>query len=115
MGVQIRPGEHHEPFESVITALKSEVFPGRPVKDISDTELDASSLKELVVRFKKLVHDRTGKSFPSDPVEQLRGAIGAVFGSWNNERAIVYRQKYNIPNEWGTAGQRAVDGLRQHR
>ena len=103
MGVQIRPGEHHEPFETVITGLKAEVFPGRPVKDISDTELDASSLKELVVRFKKLVHDRTGKTFPSDPLEQLRGAIGAVFGSWNNERAIVYRQKYNIPNEWGTA------------
>ncbi len=103
MGVQTRAGEHHEPFEVVITALKSEVFPGRPVKDISDTELDASSLKELVVRFKKLVRDRTGKDFPSDPYDQLRGAIGAVFGSWNNERAIVYRQKYNIPNEWGTA------------
>ena len=103
MGVQTRPGEHHEPFESVISALKTEVFPNRPLKDISDTELDASSLKELVVRFKKLVHDRTGKDFPSNPYDQLRGAIGAVFGSWNNERAIVYRQKYNIPNEWGTA------------
>src|SRR5476649_2236454 len=101
MGVQILPGEHHEPFESVITALKAEVFPGR--KDVSDTELDASSLKELIVRFKKLVHDRTGRAFPSNPSEQLRGAIGAVFGSWNNDRAIVYRQKYNIPNEWGTA------------
>jgi pyruvate,orthophosphate dikinase len=101
MGVQTRPGEHHEPFETVISALKAEVFPGRT--NVSDTELDASSLKELVVRFKKLVFDRTGKNFPSDPNEQLRGAIGAVFGSWNNDRAIVYRQKYNIPNEWGTA------------
>ena len=101
MGVQTRPGEHHEPFETVISGLKAEVFPGRA--NVSDTELDASSLKELVVRFKKLVRDRTGQDFPSDPQEQLRGAIGAVFGSWNNDRAIVYRQKYNIPNEWGTA------------
>ena len=101
MGVQKRAGEHHEPFEVVIDSLKKEVFPGRT--DVSDTELDASSLKELVLRFKKLVHDRTGKAFPNDPHDQLRGAIGAVFGSWNNERAIVYRQKYNIPNEWGTA------------
>ena len=101
MGVQKRPDEHHEPFEVVIETLKNETFPGR--KGVSDTELDASSLKELVVRFKKLVHDRTGRNFPSDPFEQLRGAIGAVFGSWMNERAIVYRQKYNIPTEWGTA------------
>jgi pyruvate,orthophosphate dikinase len=101
MGVQTRPGEHHEPFEMVITALKEEIFPGR--KHVPDTEMDASSLRELVVRFKKLVRDRTGRDFPSDPHEQLRGSIAAVFGSWNNERAIVYRQKYNIPNEWGTA------------
>jgi pyruvate,orthophosphate dikinase len=101
MGVQTRAGEHHEPFEVVITALKAEVFPGR--KDVSDTELDASSLKELVVRFKKLVRERSGREFPTNPYDQLRGAIGAVFGSWNNDRAIVYRQKYNIPNEWGTA------------
>jgi len=103
MGVQTLPGEHHEPFEAVINALKTEVFPGRPLKDISDTELDASSLKELVVRFKKLIRERTGKDFPSSPYDQLRGAICAVFGSWMNERAVVYRQKYNIPTEWGTA------------
>jgi pyruvate,orthophosphate dikinase len=101
MGVQKRAGEEHEPFEVVIEELKSEVFHGR--KDAPDTELDASSMRELVKRFKALVHDRTGSNFPSDPHEQLRGAIGAVFGSWNNDRAIVYRQKYNIPNEWGTA------------
>ena len=101
MGVQKRADEHHEPFEVVITTLKNEIWPNR--KDVSDTELDASSLKELISRFKKLVHDRTGKSFPSDPREQLRGAIGAVFGSWMNERATVYRNKYNIPTEWGTA------------
>ena len=101
MGVQKRAGEHHEPFEVVIDELKKELFPGR--KDVSDTEIDAAGLKEMVVRFKKLVHDRTGKAFPNDAKAQLRGAVGAVFGSWNNERAIVYRQKYNIPNEWGTA------------
>ncbi len=101
MGVQKRAGEHHEPFEVVITNLKTEVFPGR--HDVSDTELDASSLKVLVERFKALVRERTGSDFPTNPLEQLRGAIGAVFGSWNNERAYVYRNKYNIPYEWGTA------------
>ena len=54
-------------------------------------------------RFKKLVKERTGKAFPNDPWDQLRGAAGAVFGSWMNDRAIVYRRKYNIPAEWGTA------------
>jgi len=101
MGVQRRPGEDHEPFETVIEGLKAELFPGR--QHVADTELDANALKELVVRFKKLVQERTGKTFPSDPWEQLYGAIGAVFGSWNNERAIVYRRKYGIPDEWGTA------------
>jgi pyruvate,orthophosphate dikinase len=101
MGVQKRAGEHHEPFEVVIEQLKKEIFPGR--KDVSDTELDASSLKEMVSRFKKLVRERTGREFPNNPNEQLRGAIAAVFGSWMNERACIYRQKYNIPTEWGTA------------
>ena len=101
MGVQKRADENHEPFEVVIDKLKSEKFPGR--KDVSDTELDAPALREMVERFKKLVHERTGKAFPNDPNEQLRGAIAAVFGSWMNERAVIYRQKYNIPTEWGTA------------
>jgi pyruvate,orthophosphate dikinase len=101
MGVQKREGEDHEPFEVVIEELKSELFPGR--HEVSDTELDAKALKELVLRFKKLVRDRTGKDFPSDPRAQLYGAVGAVFGSWMNERAIIYRRKYNIPSEWGTA------------
>ncbi len=55
------------------------------------------------MRFKALVKERTGKVFPNDPWEQLLGAAGAVFGSWMNDRAIVYRRKYNIPTEWGTA------------
>ncbi|MBU3666662.1 MAG: pyruvate, phosphate dikinase [Chthoniobacterales bacterium] len=101
MGVQKRPGEEHEPFETVIEKLKAELFPGDP--HISDTALDADALKELVKRFKALVRERTGKTFPNNPREQLMGAVGAVFGSWNNERAIVYRRKYNIPHEWGTA------------
>jgi len=101
MGVQKRPGEHHEPFEVVIESLKNETFPGK--KNVPDTELDASSLKELTHRFKKLVRERTGREFPTDPREQLIGAVGAVFNSWMNERACIYRQKYNIPTEWGTA------------
>src|SRR6478609_1733002 len=99
MGVQKRPEEDHEPFETVIHELKHE----RHHTDIDDTKLSVSDLKELVARFKKLVKEQTGKQFPSDPWEQLYGSIGAVFGSWMNDRAIVYRRKYNIPQEWGTA------------
>ncbi|MEX1111085.1 MAG: pyruvate, phosphate dikinase [Chthoniobacterales bacterium] len=101
MGVQKRPGEEHEPFETVIEELKAELFPQDP--HIGDTALDAKALKEMVKRFKALVKERTGKTFPNDPRQQLMGAVGAVFGSWNNERANVYRRKYNIPHEWGTA------------
>src|SRR5215510_9108207 len=99
LGVQKRPDEDHEPFETVIEGLKHE----RYHQDIEDTKLTVEDLKELVVRFKALVKDRVGKSFPSSPWEQLMGAVGAVFGSWMNDRAIVYRRKYNIPSEWGTA------------
>jgi pyruvate,orthophosphate dikinase len=72
-------------------------------QDIEDTKLTVDDLKELVVRFKALVKERAGKQFPSSPWDQLLGAVGAVFGSWMNDRAIVYRRKYNIPTEWGTA------------
>jgi pyruvate,orthophosphate dikinase len=68
-----------------------------------DTELTAEHLKELVEEFKTAIKEKTGHEFPSDPMEQLWGAIGAVFGSWNNERAIVYRKLNNIPADWGTA------------
>ncbi|MFL6519310.1 MAG: pyruvate, phosphate dikinase [Chthoniobacterales bacterium] len=100
MGVQKREGEDHEPFESVIEHFKDERYDRH---DIDDSKLDAADYQELVSRFKKLVKDRTGKAFPNDPWEQLKGAAGAVFGSWMNDRAIVYRRKYNIPEEWGTA------------
>jgi pyruvate, orthophosphate dikinase len=99
MGVQKRAGEDHEPFEVVIEKLKHE----RHHADIEDTKLSANDLKELVARFKKLIHERTGKEFPQDPWKQLWGSVGAVFGSWMNDRAIVYRRKYGIPAEWGTA------------
>ncbi len=101
MGVQKLAGEDHEPFEVVIEKLKSELFPGK--EHVEDTAIDLKGLKELVARFKALVKERTGQEFPTDPWDQLKGAIGAVFGSWMNDRAIVYRRKYHIPTEWGTA------------
>src|SRR6266513_2418531 len=100
MGVQKRPGEDHEPFESVIEHLKDERY-GK--HDFPDVRLTPANLKELVQRFKALIKERTGKSFPQDPRVQLWGAISAVFGSWMNDRAIVYRRKYGIPHDWGTA------------
>ena len=99
MGVQKRAGEDHEPFEIVIHQLKQERYRA----DIEDPKLTVSDLQELVTRFKKLINERTGSEFPQDPWKQLWGATGAVFGSWMNDRAIVYRRKYNIPSEWGTA------------
>jgi len=68
-----------------------------------DTELTAADWKELVVKFKAKIHEELGKPFPEDPQEQMWGAIGAVFGSWMNQRAITYRKLNNIPSEWGTA------------
>jgi pyruvate,orthophosphate dikinase len=65
--------------------------------------LTVDDLKELVTRFKKAVKKRTGHDFPTDPWEQLWGSVGAVFGSWNNDRAKVYRKLNNIPDDWGTA------------
>jgi len=99
LGVQKKEGEDHEPFETVIHEFKHEVHHG----DVEDSKLTAADQKELVKRFKALVKERTGKVFPNDPWDQLRGAAGAVFGSWMNDRAMVYRRKYNIPSEWGTA------------
>jgi pyruvate,orthophosphate dikinase len=100
MGVQKRPEEDHEPFESTIERLKDERYGNH---HFPDTQLSTDDFKELVSRFKALIRERTGKDFPQEPKDQLWGAIGAVFGSWNNDRAIVYRRKYGIPHEWGTA------------
>jgi pyruvate,orthophosphate dikinase len=97
MGVQKRHENEHEPFDAVMDGLKHEVG----VQE--DTQLGEPHLRELVKRFKALIKERTGKAFPSDPMDQLMGAVGAVFGSWMNERAVIYRAKYRIPQEWGTA------------
>jgi pyruvate,orthophosphate dikinase len=99
MGVQKREGEDHEPFETVIHQLKHE----RHEDEVEDTKLSVADLRELVKRFKGLIRERAGGEFPQDPWKQLWGAVGAVFGSWMNDRAIVYRRKYGIPSEWGTA------------
>jgi pyruvate, orthophosphate dikinase len=99
MGVQKREGEDHDPFEHTIHTFKHETYH----RDIIDSDLTADDQKELIKRFKALVKDRTGKAFPNSPWDQLKGAAGAVFGSWMNDRAKVYRAKYNIPSEWGTA------------
>ncbi len=99
LGLQKDEGEDEEPFEAIIHEYKDEFYH----KDIVDSDLTAEDQKELVKRFKDLVKERTGHGFPDDPWEQLRGAAGAVFGSWMNDRAIVYRRKYSIPSAWGTA------------
>ncbi len=99
MGVQKREGEDHDPFEHTIHTFKHEIYHG----DIEDSKLTTADQQELIKRFKALVKTRTGKAFPNSAWDQLRGAAGAVFGSWMNDRASVYRRKYNIPTEWGTA------------
>ena len=86
-----------DPFEEILEAKKKQ----RKVH--YDTELTADDLKELVAEFKGAIKERTGKDFPEDPKEQLWLSIGAVFESWNNERAIVYRKLNGIPDHWGTA------------
>ena len=99
MGVQKSKDEDHEPFEVVIHSFKHEKYHA----DIEDSKLTAADQQELVARFKALIRERTGSEFPQDPWKQLWGSTGAVFGSWMNDRAIVYRRKYGIPTEWGTA------------
>ncbi len=86
-----------DPFEAIMDKVKEE----KGVK--FDNELDVDDLKELVVRFKKAVKEFTGKDFPESAWEQLWGGICAVFDSWMNERAIIYRRMNQIPEEWGTA------------
>jgi pyruvate,orthophosphate dikinase len=97
MGLKPVSKEEHDPFEVVIDALKEK-------KGVQlDTELDTNDLKELVLRFKGLIRARVGREFPTDPWEQLWGAVMAVFQSWNNDRAKVYRELNDIPDSWGTA------------
>ena len=89
--------EDIDPFEAIIEEVKAI----RGVK--LDKDLSVEELKELVARFKKAIKEQTGNDFPNDPMEQLWGAICAVFRSWMNERAILYRKMEGIPDEWGTA------------
>ena len=89
--------EDIDPFEEIIESVKAE----RGVK--LDKDLSVEELKKLVKLFKAAIKERTGKDFPTDPIEQLWGAICAVFRSWMNERAILYRKMEGIPDEWGTA------------
>ena len=97
LGVKPRDKAQADPFEQIIAQKK------RSHGFHSDAELTTDDLKELVDRYKAEVKSNTGKDFPDDPVAQLWGAIGAVFGSWNNDRAVAYRELYRIPSEWGTA------------
>ena len=97
LGLKPKDKHEHDPFEVIIENKKH-------VKGVKlDTELTADDLKDLVTEFKTAIKEKTGHDFPDDPMEQLWGAIGAVFGSWMNERAIVYRKLNNIPEWWGTA------------
>ena len=89
--------EDRDPFEVIIEEVKAQ----RGV--VLDKDLSVDELKGLVVRFKKAIKEQTGHDFPTDPMEQLWGAICAVFRSWMNERAILYRKMEGIPDEWGTA------------
>ena len=97
MGLKPVSKEDHDPFEVIIDMVKEQ----RGVQ--LDTELDTPDLKELVTRFKGLIRARIGRDFPTDPWEQLWGAVVAVFESWNNDRARVYRELNDIPQSWGTA------------
>lgn len=97
LGLKPEREDEQDPFEAIIEEKKRE-------KGVElDTELTAEDLKDLVSRFKTLIKERLNVSFPEDPKEQLWGAIGAVFRSWNNPRAITYRKFHNIPDTWGTA------------
>ena len=97
--LEIRPESKYDedPFEVELDKIKEKY------KVAQDVDLSVEALKELVENYKSIIEAKTGEPFPEDPEKQLWMAIGAVFGSWNNERAIAYRQMNNIPDEWGTA------------
>jgi len=97
LDIKSAAGEEADPFSLALARLKQK----RRVKE--DTMHTAADLQELVRTFKAIVRKRSKVPFPEDPTDQLWGAIGAVFGSWNNERAVAYRQMNSIPSGWGTA------------
>lgn len=97
LGMKPTNKEDIDPFEAIIQQVKAE----RGIK--LDNEMSVDELRKLVSLFKSAIKKQTGKDFPTDPMEQLWGAICAVFDSWMNERAILYRKMEGIPAEWGTA------------
>ena len=97
LGMKPENKEDIDPFEEIIQQVKAE----RGIK--LDNEMSVYELKKLVELFKQAIKKRTGADFPNDPMEQLWGAICAVFDSWMNDRAILYRKMEGIPQEWGTA------------
>ena len=97
LGLKPETKEEEDPFEVLLDAMKKKK--GAKL----DTDLSADDLKDLVAQFKAMILKRLGINFPEDPKEQLWGSIGAVFGSWMNERANVYRRLNKIPDNWGTA------------
>jgi pyruvate,orthophosphate dikinase len=97
LGLKPKEKTDRDPFEEILEEKKK----ARGVR--YDTELDARDLEALVTAYKELVTLRSGKECPRDPHEQLWGAVGAVFSSWNNDRAVAYRELYHIPHTWGTA------------
>ena len=97
LGMKPTSKEEIDPFEAIIEKVKEEAGV------VLDKDLSVDDLKRLVKEFKAAVKAQTGKDFPTDSYEQLWGAVCAVFESWNNERAILYRRMEKIPDEWGTA------------
>ena len=97
LGMKPTSKEEIDPFEAIIEKVKEEQGV------VLDKDLSVEALKDLVAKFKAAVKSQTGKDFPTDAYEQLWGAVCAVFESWNNERAILYRRMEKIPDEWGTA------------
>src|SRR5512142_2750313 len=107
-------GLDKEPFEHALDEARTRVAKTKGVdstklnaeelkRAVPDSDLPENELEALVATFKKIVKDKTGKDFPSDPKAQLWGAIEAVFASWNNARAVYYRRLHDIPDDWGTA------------
>jgi pyruvate,orthophosphate dikinase len=97
LGLKPERKEDRDPFEELLEAKKR----ARGVRH--DAELPVDALRELVAEFRSEIERRTGTSFPDDPLEQLRAAIGAVFRSWDNDRAVAYRKLNDVPADWGTA------------
>lgn len=95
----LKPESKNDPdhFEDILDKAREEAGVDH------EKDLTIDTLKDIVTQFKAVIKNETGKDFPDDPMEQLWGCIGAVFGSWGNDRAVVYRRQYGIPHSWGTA------------